>query len=369
MEKKTGSLEDLEIMINKNFWKNKKVLITGHTGFKGSWLSFYLHYLGCDIVGYSLKPKPYHKLFSLLNIKKKISYNIFGNILDKKKLSKIINRHKPEIIFHLASQPFVIDSYIDSLNTINTNTIGTTNILDLLKKNTHVKSLVIVTTDKCYKVKKKGLVFYKENSELGGLDPYSASKACAEILTASYVNSFFNNSKAKITSNISTVRSGNILGGGDWGKYRLIPDIINAYDSNKVIKIRNFNSIRPWIHVLDTLTGYINLAEKNYFSKKFVGAWNFGPLGKKNKKVKDIFHYCLINKFIKKTQIKFINSNYKETKTLMLNNSKARKFLKWNPSLSFLETLKFTFDWYKANKNKKNMEQFSLEQIKKYLTK
>ena len=369
MEKKTGSLEDLEIMINKKFWKNKKVLITGHTGFKGSWLSFYLYNLGSHIIGYSLEPKSYHRLFSLLNIKKKISHNIFGNILDKKKLSRIIYKHKPEIIFHLAAQPFVIDSYIDSLNTINTNTIGTINILDSLKKNTHVKSLIIVTTDKCYKVKKKGLVSYKENSELGGLDPYSASKACVEILTSSYVNSFCNNSKKKIVTNISTVRSGNILGGGDWGKYRLIPDIINIRDSNKVLKIRNLNSVRPWIHVLDTLTGYINLAEKNYFSKRFVGAWNFSPSSKKKKKVKDVIYYCLANNFIKKKQIKYISSSYKETKTLVLDSSKARKFLKWNPRLNFLETLKFTFDWYRANKNKNNMEQFSLEQIKKYLAK
>jgi len=158
MANKTSPLEDLEIMVNKNFWKNKKVLITGHTGFKGSWLSLYLYNLGSRIIGYSLKPKSYHRLFSLLNIKKKISHNIFGNILDKKKISRIINKHKPEIIFHLAAQPFVIDSYIDSFNTINTNTIGTINILDSLKKNTQVKSLVIVTTDKCYKVKKKCLV-------------------------------------------------------------------------------------------------------------------------------------------------------------------------------------------------------------------
>ena len=178
-----------------------------------------------------------------------------------------------------------------------------------------------------------------------------------------------NNSKEKIATNISTVRSCNILGGGDWGKYRLIPDIIYIRDSNKVLKIRNLSSVRPWIHVLDTLTGYINLAEKNYFSKRFVGAWNFSPLSKKKKQVKDIINYCLSNNFIKKKQIKIISGSYKETKTLMLDSSKARKFLKWNPKLSFLETLKFTFDWYKANKNKDNMEKFSLEQIKKYLAK
>lgn len=368
MEKKTGSLEGLEIMVNNKFWKNKKVLITGHTGFKGSWLSFYLHNLGSHIIGYSLKPKSYQRLFSLLNIKKRISHNVFGNILDKKKISKIIDKHRPEIIFHLAAQPFVIDSYVDSFNTINTNIIGTINILESLKKNTHVKSLVIVTTDKCYKVKKKELGSYKEDSELGGLDPYSASKACVELLTSSYVNSFCNNSKKKIMTNISTVRSGNILGGGDWGKYRLIPDIIKILDSNKVLKIRNLNSIRPWIHVLDSLTGYINLAEKNYFSKRFIGAWNFSPSGKK-KRVKDIIYYCLANNFMKKKQIEFIRSSYKETKTLVLDSSKARKFLKWNPKLSFLETLKFTFDWYKANKNGNSMEKFSLEQIKKYLAK
>lgn len=359
-------------MKKKNFWKNKRVLITGHTGFKGSWLTFYLHNLGSKVTGYSLKPESYHKLFFSLNIKKKISYNIYGNILDKKKLQNVINKYKPEIIFHLAAQPFVIDSYIDPLNTINTNINGTVNLLDIIKSNVHIKSVVIITTDKCYKVMEDrggGLIFYKEDSELGGKDPYSASKACVELLTKSYVNSFFNYDKKNNCPNISTARSGNILGGGDWGKYRLIPDIINISNSNKIITIRNSNSVRPWIHILDTLTGYLKLAEKSYSSKKYVGAWNFSPLEKKTKSVKDIIYYFLFNKIIEKKQIKIIKNNYFETKTLMLNSNKARRFLKWKQKLSFSETLRFTLEWYDAYKKDKNMEQFSLKQIEEYLIK
>jgi CDP-glucose 4,6-dehydratase len=352
-----------------NFWKNKRVLITGHTGFKGSWLTFYLHNLGSKVIGYSLKPEPYHKLFLSLNIKKKISHNIYGNILDKKKLQNVINKYRPEIIFHLAAQPFVIDSYIDPLNTINTNVNGTVNLLDIIKSNDDIKSVVIITTDKCYKVKKVGIKFYREDSELGGKDPYSASKACVELLTKSYVNSFFNYEKRNSCTNISTARSGNILGGGDWGKYRLVPDIINISNSNKVLTIRGINSIRPWIHILDTLTGYLKLAEKNYSSKKFVGAWNFSPSEKETKKVKNIIDYFWLNRIIKKKQIKIVKNNYFETKTLMLNNNKARRFLKWKPKLNFLETLRFTLEWYNAYKKNENMEQFSLKQIEEYLAK
>ena len=356
------------MIFKKSFWRGKKVLITGHTGFKGSWLSFYLHSLGSNITGYSLRPKKYHRLFSLLNIKKKITHNYFCNIEDKKKLFNIIAKHKPEIVFHLAAQPLVIDSYINPLNTISTNINGTVNVLEAAKLNNCIKSLVIVTTDKCYKVKKGGLVYYIENSELGGLDPYSASKACVEILTNSYIKSFFNK-KSKSQTNISTVRSGNILGGGDWGEFRIVPDIAKAKADNKAIGIRNLNAIRPWIHVLDTLTGYIDVAKKNYQSNKFVGGWNFSPLDKKPKKVREIIDYCIKNNFLKKKQIKIAKNHYKETSVLMLDSNKAKKYLKWKPKLNFKETLQFTFDWYDAHKNKKNMEHFSLNQIKKYLAK
>lgn len=366
MEKRKSSLENMEIIKN-NFWFNKKVLITGHTGFKGSWLSFYLSCLGCKIIGYSLSPQKQHKLYSILNIKKRVKHNIFGNIQNKLKLFKVIQKYKPEIIFHLAAQPIVIDSYQDPNETINTNVIGTANLLEIIKKNTIIKSVVIVTSDKCYKVEGKKILSFKEDSELGGLDPYSASKACAEILTNSYIRSFFYTSKNK-AARVSTARSGNILGGGDWGKYRLMTDIVNAKINNKILKLRNISAVRPWIHVLDTLTGYIELAKKNYISKEFVGAWNFSPM-EKPKTVKKILEYCIKNNLLEKNKIIYSKKKYHETKILMLNSSKARSKLKWKPKFNFNETLDYTFDWYEAYRAKKNMELFSYEQIKKFITK
>jgi len=355
-------------MIKKNFWNNKTVLVTGHTGFKGSWLCFYLHYLGCNIIGYSLKPDKYHKLFSILNIKKKIKFNLFNNITNKKKLSEVIKKHKPEIIFHLAAQPIVIDSYKDPKVTIDTNIMGTINLLEIAKINNKIKSMVIVTSDKCYKIKKNKSYYFSEESELGGLDPYSASKACAEILTNSYVKSFLSQSKQSVPR-VSTVRSGNILGGGDWGKHRLITDIIKAKTNKTKLKLRNLNSVRPWIHVLDTLTGYIKVAKKSYESNKFVGPWNFSPLDKKPRSVKKIVEYCVKNNFLNKKQIIVTKKKYHETKVLMLDSRKANRELNWKPKLNFNEAIGYTFDWYAAYKKKENMEKYTINQIKEFLKK
>tara|TARA_B100001093_G_scaffold519066_1_gene606271 strand:- start:1855 stop:2937 length:1083 start_codon:yes stop_codon:yes gene_type:complete len=360
-------LENLEIKKNF-FWNNKTVLVTGHTGFKGSWLCFYLNYLGCNVIGYSLKPNKNHKLFSILNIKDKLKFNLFSNIENKKKLSEVIKKYNPEIIFHLAAQPLVIDSYKDPKGTIDTNIIGTINLLEIAKMNNKIKSIVIVTSDKCYKVKQDKTYYFNEESELGGLDPYSASKACTEILTNSYVKSFFNQSK-KFAPRVSTVRSGNILGGGDWGQYRLITDIINAKTNKTKLKIRNLESVRPWIHVLDTLTGYIKIAKKNYETNKFVGPWNFSPLDKKPRRVKKIVEYCVKNNFLDKKQINVTKTKYHETKVLMLDSRKANEYLKWKPKLNFNEVLNYTFDWYAAYRKKENMEKYTINQIKEFLKK
>jgi len=357
-------------MINKNFWYNKKVLITGHTGFKGSWLCLYLYFLGAKIIGYSLPPKNYHRLYELLKIKKKIFHNYFGEISNYSKLKKIIKKHKPEIIFHLAAQPFVIDSYLDPKYTIETNVNGTLNILNILKNFKFIKSAVIVTSDKCYKINKNNqkIIYFKEEDPLAGEDPYSASKACAEILTHSYISSFNRNLRNMKTA-ISTARSGNIIGGGDWGKNRLLTDISNVLNTSKVLKIRNLNSGRPWIHVLDSLSGYILLAEKNYKSNKFIGSWNFSPFKIKNIKVRDILNFCFKKKYLKKTQVQIIKSIYKETKILNLNSLKANKNLKWRPRLNFKDMMGLTLDWYIAYKKGVNMDIFSRNQILNYLKK
>lgn len=347
-----------------NFWKNKRVLITGHSGFKGSWLAFYLNYLGAKVAGYSLRPKSYHKLFKILNIKDKMFMNVFEDINNSKKILLTVKKFRPEFIFHLAAQPFVVDSYNNPILNFKTNINGTINILQSARDLNFIRSIVIVTSDKCYKILNNNS-FYKEDSQLGGDDPYSASKACAEIISNSYMKSFFNNKK----TNISTVRSGNILGGGDWGKNRLLSDIINSYKYNSKVNIRNINAVRPWTYILDTLTGYLLVAQNNYFSKNYSGAWNFSPNNKLHNSVKDIIDYAIKNNFLKKNNILYKKIFFKETNYLSINSKKSNKLLKWRTKLNFTETLNYTFDWYKNYLCKKNMEEFSLCQLKKYLNK
>ncbi len=347
-----------------SFWKNKKVLITGHTGFKGSWLAFYLSYLGAKVVGYSLKPEKYHKLFKILNIKKNISRSIFGDINDSKKIQLTIKKFKPEFIFHLAAQPFVIDSFKNPVSNYKTNISGIINVLESIRGLSYIKSVVIVTSDKCYKILKKNIA-YKEDSHLGGDDPYSASKACAEIITNSYIKSFFNNSSTKI----STVRSGNILGGGDWGKNRLIPDIINSFKNKYKINIRNINSVRPWTYILDTLTGYLLVAQRNYYSNNYLGAWNFSTKNNCKNSVGAIIEYAINQNYLKKEDILFKKKFYSETYKLAIDSKKAKKLLGWEPKLNFIDTLEYTFEWYKKYFQNQNMEIFTLLQLKKYLKK
>ncbi len=261
----------LEVL--KFFWK-KKVFITGHTGFKGSWLIIILNLLGAKVYGYSLKPKK-KSLFNQIDGGKIIEKSFYGNLNDYKKLKSKISQVKPNIIFHLAAQPLVIESYKNALNTHNTNIMGTINLLEICRGINSIQSIVIITTDKVYKIKKNKSLF-SETDELGGDDPYSASKACSEIVTLSYIKSFFNNSRLKFK--VSTARSGNVIGGGDYSDNRLVPDILNSINRKKKLIIRNPKSIRPWQHVIEPLIGYLILAQKQ-FKKKINQdpSWNFGP--------------------------------------------------------------------------------------------
>ena len=288
-------MENLE-----RFFKNKKVLITGHTGFKGSWLSKILLNWGADISGIALKPDTDPNLFNILEIKKNIN-NYFCDIRNFKSLEKIVEKEKPEIVFHLAAQPLVRSSYDDPLYTFETNILGVVNILQIIKKINRIKAAVIITTDKVYENKKNKLS-YKEDDRLGGYDPYSSSKAASELVINSYIRSFFNpkdyNKKHKTL--IASARSGNVIGGGDWQKDRIIPDIVKSiYEKKEKLIIRNPDSIRPWQYVLEDLEGYLLLAKKLYQGKKeFSGAWNFGPDSKeKCLTVKELieksFNFCL----------------------------------------------------------------------------
>ena len=352
--------------INKKFWSGKKVLVTGHTGFKGAWLVMYLNKLGASICGVSLPPPTKPSLYDLCNLESK-NENHFCDIRNFNELNKIFNDFNPEIVFHLAAQPLVGYSYKNPIETYQTNVIGTLNVLEAIRFNKSVKAGVMITTDKCYK-NNEWEWGYRENDELGGHDPYSSSKAAAEILIKSYSDSFFNNDKRLV--NIASVRAGNVIGGGDWAEDRLIPDIFKSIFNNKVIMLRNPNAVRPWQHVLDPLSGYISLAQKLYSGdNKFVGAWNFGPDYKETKTVSEIIDFI-------KTKTKFkINVKlmdkviYKETSFLKLDSTKALSFLNWQSVWTINETLEKTLEWYLAFKENKDLSLFSEHQINSYINK
>ena len=325
----------------KKFWKKKRVFITGHTGFKGSWLCIVLNHLGSKIIGYSLRPEK-NSLFNKSKIIKDLSSNHFSDINNIIKLKKALRQAKPEIIFHLAAQPLVLKSYKKPLETFSTNMIGTANLLELIREIKSIKSVVIITTDKVYKINKRNIE-YEEFNQLGGFDPYSTSKVGTEIIVNSYIKSFFN--KTNLKYKISTARAGNVIGGGDFSKNRLVPDIIKAINNNKKLIIRNPNQIRPWQHVLDPLMGYMRLAEKQYKGKikDTNNCWNFGPDKKNFKKVIDIVNFIKkINKF--NYNIK-VSKYYKETEVLKLNSTKAKKVLGWSSKLSIRDTLNKTIEW------------------------
>ena len=348
-------------MIDFSIYKNKKVLITGSTGFKGSWLAYILYVLGAKVIGSSLKPDIDSVVFRSLKIEKKIK-QYYVDINDYKKLNKIILKENPEIIFHLAAQSIVSDSIDNPLNTIETNILGSANVLSSFK-NSNSKVLVYCTSDKCYQ-NNEWIWGYRENDIMGGKDPYSASKACAEIIFNSYNKTFFiKNNKQKL----ATVRAGNVIGGGDFKKDRLIPDIIKSLYANKTLKIKNPKSIRPWQHVLEPLSGYLLVGKKLLSSKKNyeIPNWNFGPNVDRFYTVKYI-----LNEIQKLNNLKFkiiylnFNKTKYESKYLLLNSDKAKLELGWKPKLDIKQTIKMTLDWYNEYyKNKKNIENFTQNQI------
>ena len=354
-----------EFKILSNFYSNKKVLITGHTGFKGSWLSLMLEELGSKIIGVSKEILKKPSLFQTIKFKN-VDTN-FCDVSHLKKFKEIIKKEKPDIIFHLAAQSIVSKSYLEPNQTVLSNTLGVLNLLEILRNYKKKCSVVIITSDKCYKnlENKSG---YDENSYLGGDDIYSASKAAAENLIYSYNKSFFSKNK---NIKISSARAGNVVGGGDWTADRLVPDIIRNWSNKKIVEIRSPKSIRPWQHVLDPLYGYLILAKKMYLNSNFIGtAYNFGPRNT-NKKVIDVLslmrrywqNFCNIS--IKK------NKKFNETKILKLKINKAKTDLNWKPNLNFNETIKLTTLWYKKYylSNPKNLTDFTKKQIREYFSK
>ena len=351
------------MFIYKNYFKNKKIIITGHTGFKGSWLTFCLHLLGSKILGISKNypTNPCH--FRDLNIKKNIK-NEICDITNLKKLKKIFKKFQPDYVFHLAAQAIVSKSFKDPISTFNSNTIGTLNVLESLRAVKKCKA-VIITSDKSYKNLeiKRG---YSEDDILGGNDPYSGSKGAAELVINSYLKSFFVNKK---NIRIGIARAGNVIGGGDWSTDRIIPDCVKSWYKNKKITIRSPKSTRPWQHVLDAIRGYLILAIRLNDKKIHGEAFNFGPDNKQNKNVLDLVKEIKKNwqgvEWKIKQDIKLKN---KESNLLKLNSHKAKKILNWYPVLNFKNSIKFTTNWYKKYNivGKANIKIISIENIISY---
>ena len=351
-------------LLLKKFWKNKRVFLTGHTGFKGSWLSIFLNLLGAEVKGYSLRPEQKLNFFDLANISNLISSSIIGDIRDYKKLKKSIFAFSPDFIIHMAAQPLVRDSYINPKYTYEVNTLGTVNILNILNELNFIKSTLIITTDKVYFNDNKRN-YYKENDSLGGFDPYSNSKSCAELVVNSYNHSFFKNKNIFV----ATARAGNVIGGGDFSKDRIIPDYFRSLSKGKKLILRSPNSIRPWQHIIDPLYGYLLLLMKLHNKKKFTNSsWNFGPDKSNNKSVSDVIN--LINKEFNNS-VKIIKKNsvtnkFYESKVLMLNSEKSKKLLNWRAKYNLEESIKLIASWNKDFLAKKSILKTSQKQIIDY---
>lgn len=349
----------------ENFWQGKSVLLTGHTGFKGSWLAFLLAEMGAKVHGYALAPDLPQNLFDLANIREYLASHTIGDIRDFSSLKKTYDACQPDLVLHLAAQPLVIESYKNPVDTYSTNVLGTAHVLEACRYSESLRAAVVITTDKVYH-NKEWIWGYREDDRLGGKDPYSASKACAEMVVDSYRTSFFQDSQCLIAS----ARAGNIFGGGDWSAYRLVPDIIQAVASKKVLSIRSPQATRPWQHVLEPLVGYLALAKSLLQGHRDQGsAWNFGPSDSS----------CQTVRFICEEAQKFYGPRLKvdyaseeptlaEAKFLKLDSSKAKAVLGWSTKLTTVDGLRLTFDWHDQVSNGRRASDLMQTQILKYLS-
>ena len=349
-------------MVSKEFWNNRKVLVTGHTGFKGSWLMEILLYLGAKPFGIGLNPIVSPALFDDLRLKERVNH-YYADIRNIESIKKIIEEINPEILIHMAAQPLVIESYKNPIDTFSTNILGTANVLEACRRANNLRAIVSVTTDKVY-ANTKNKESFTEEDNLGGNDPYSCSKACVELVTQSYFKSFF---KDKL--NVATARSGNVIGGGDWSKDRLIPDLMRASISKRPLIIRSPEATRPWQHVLEPLFGYLMLAEK-LFSGNLLDeceAWNFGPSINQIGNVSQIVR--IFSKFLDDPPLIEIEESkfFPETKNLQLNSEKSNLFLKWFPKFNLYETLEYTYDWYYCYLEKGDLKLKTEKQIENYI--
>jgi CDP-glucose 4,6-dehydratase len=352
--------------MNPGFWQGKRVLLTGHTGFKGSWLSLWLQSLGAHITGYALAPTTNPSLFEIADVAQGMT-NVIGDIRDLANLQAVFAKHKPEIVIHMAAQPLVRYSYQNPVETYATNVMGTVHVLEAVRNTPGVRVVVNITTDKCYE-NREWVWGYRENEPMGGFDPYSNSKGCAELVSAAYRSSFFNaNNYKQHGVALATVRAGNVIGGGDWAQDRLVPDILTAFEQGKKVEIRNPHAIRPWQHVMEPLRGYLILAEKLFeHGPIFAEGWNFGPNDEDAKPVGWIVEQ-MAALWGGDAQWQVDTGDHPhEAHYLKLDISKARNLLGWHPALRLKDTLALIIDWSKQRQVGSNMRQLTLAQLHDY---
>ena len=354
-------MEDLEVVgPSRQFWRGKRVLVTGDSGFKGSWLALWLNELGAEIHGVSLPPDQRPNLYSLAKVGK-ISKTRFIDIRQAGLVKKVVGKIKPQIILHLAAQPIVRVGYSEAKETWDTNLTGTIHLLEAARKLPSLKVIVVVTTDKVYQNHEKGAAFVESDS-LGGKDPYSASKAAADLATSSYHQVFFQ----KMGVGVATARAGNVIGGGDWARDRIVPDAIRSWQKGKALLVRNPASIRPWQHVLDSLGGYLILAEKLWKNPRLSGAYNFGPNSSDRKTVRELIQQA--SSFPAKGRVVWGSAKRgpAEARVLALNNSKAKKQLGFYPVWGFQQAVGRTFNWYASQCKGEDAQRLCLEDIQAY---
>jgi len=346
----------------QKFWKDKTVLVTGHTGFKGSWLTLILSMMGAKVYGYALAPNTLEGIYNAARIDEIVQRSCIADIRNFDELSSFIIDLEPDFVFHLAAQPLVREAYEAPIPTFAINTMGTVNVLESIRRINKPTCIINVTTDKCYD-NKEWVWPYRENDRLGGRDPYSASKACSEFVTEAYKQSFFRQENKYV----ATARAGNVIGGGDFSVDRLLPDIVKAYRQGNTIKIRNPNATRPWQHVFEPLVGYLVLAEKlSKHGSKYAEAWNFGPFEDGNKPVKWILDR-ITERYLDFHWDKEKNAQVHESQSLHLDSGKAKSELSWRPRWDLLESLDKTLLWYEAQGRGDDMQIFSKNQIAAYL--
>jgi CDP-glucose 4,6-dehydratase len=353
--------------VDPSFWKGKRVFLTGHTGFKGGWLALWLGSMGAKITGYALAPNTKPNFYQAAKVESNLEKSHIADIRDLEKLQKAIAEAKPELVIHMAAQPLVRYSYVNPVETYATNVMGTVHVLESIRFLDCVRAAVIVTTDKCYE-NKEWAWGYRENEPMGGYDPYSNSKGCAELVTSAYRQSYFSPDKyPQHHVAVASARAGNVIGGGDWSEDRLIPDAIKAFEANQPLMIRNPLATRPWQHVLEPLSGYLVLAQALYQEgAKFDGGWNFGPLDEDARPVQEVIDLLIQRWNTPASWQQVLGEQPHEAHALKLDISKARQYLQWSPKWGLENAVEKISQWQMAYQKQSDMHAVSLQQIKDY---